>query len=256
MLELIEEIEMAISNGLIRCALGMALTLPDICGIVEFPQYGNDSYKRYKEWCDKYLYNQGFYPSHIIDLDHPEVQGEKSRAISGELCYKLRCAYLHSGNLELNQRENDDFPRFELRLTSTEENGFYVGKDSKNDEDKATKKVLDARYLARVLCNAAKEYYTNHPDKDKLKNHKIDILDVEKEMTLIEESINRYKITQKSKTCVSNYEELSTLAKEINDLLHAEKRNEIVSMMKNNPDVLMAIFELYEGGFVKINCFK
>ena len=43
MLELIEEIEMAISNGLIRCALGMALTLPDICGIVEFPQYGKDS---------------------------------------------------------------------------------------------------------------------------------------------------------------------------------------------------------------------
>ena len=30
----------------------------------------------------------------------------------------------------------------------------------------------------------------------------------------------------------------------------------IDEFMKDNPDVLMAIFELYEGGFVKINCFK
>ena len=253
MLKLIDEIEIALYNGLTRCALGMALTLPDICGIVEFPQYGNDSYKRYKEWCDKYLYNQGFLPSYIIDLDHPEIKGEKSRAISGDMCYKLRCAYLHSGNLELNQRDKDDFPKFELRLTSSEESGIYVGRDSKNKEDKIIKKVLDVRYLTRVLCNAAKEYYDNHRDKDKFKNHRIDILDVEKERSAIEQSIKKFKSIQENKSNLSDYNELSSLAKQIDGLLRADKRKEIVSMMQNDPDVIMAIFELYTGGFVEMN---
>ena len=171
MLELIKDIEETLENGNIRCSLGMALTLPDICGTVEFPEYKDEVSKRYVEWCKKYLFNQGFLPSYIIDLDNLDNVREKSRIIEPEMCFKLRCAYLHSGNLELNQRAKDSFPKFHLRLTSSNDNGIYVGKITNSENGEVTDVHIDARNLIKVLCNAAKEYYENSDKKSEFENH-------------------------------------------------------------------------------------
>lgn len=250
MLELIKEIESALDNNLIRCALGMALTLPDICGKVGFPEYKDDSKKRYEEWCNKYLFNQGFYPTHIMDLDNPDRKGERSRVISGNLCYKLRCAYLHSGNLQLNQRPNDDYPQFLLRISTSKENGIYVGRDSKDDVDKITQKVIDARLLTRVLCNAAMEFYNNYNDKKAFQNHRIVITDVEKEMAAINTSRRIFAQRQNNKGDIAAYDELGETAKTLLEMFREGKKDTIVEMMDHNCDVVMAIFELLEGGFV------
>ena len=249
MMDLIKDIELALSNGNIRCALGMALTLPDICGIVEFPGCKKVE-KRYVEWCNGYLFNQGFYPSHVIDLDNPTVVGERSRAIAGELCYKLRCAYLHSGNLELNQREQDDFPTFHLELTSSDENGFYIGKDSKDTSGKILDKHIDARYLIRVLCNAAKEYYDNSDKKNAFKNHHIKILDIQSEMKRVGESKTKFLKRQMDKTDIHAFGELSEGAKRMYELVMAGERGEIIELMDGDPDIVMAMMELLEGGFI------
>ena len=107
MLKLINEIRTSVKAGLFRCALGMALTLPDICGQVEYPKEKSVG-KRYEDWCNKYLMNQGYIT----------VGGESDNPLSviltGNICYKLRCAYLHSGNIELNQRKGDEYPFFEF----------------------------------------------------------------------------------------------------------------------------------------------
>ena len=49
MLKLINEIRTSVKAGLFRCALGMALTLPDICGQVEYPKEKSVG-KRYEEY--------------------------------------------------------------------------------------------------------------------------------------------------------------------------------------------------------------
>lgn len=92
-LDLINDIENALEHNCLRTALGMALTLPDICGQVEYPKIKAVG-ERYIKWCDNYLKNQGFITTGDL--------GDK--VILGNMCYKLRCAYLHSGNLELNQK--------------------------------------------------------------------------------------------------------------------------------------------------------
>jgi len=250
MLDLIKDIEHALSSGNIRCALGMALTLPDICGIVEFP--GEKVEKRYVGWCDAYLFNQGFYPTHVIDVDNPTVIGERSRAIAGDLCYKLRCAYLHSGNLELNQKEQDDFPTFHLELTSLDESGIYIGKDSKNSSGKVLDKHIDARYLIRVLCNAAKEYYDNSEKKDEFKNHHIKILDIQSEMKRVGESKTKFLQRQMNKKDIHSFDELSEEAKRMFELVTSGQRERIIELMDGDPDVVMAMMELLEGSFIKI----
>lgn len=252
MLDLIHDIERALDNGNIRCALGMALTLPDICGIVEFPGCEKVE-KRYVGWCNSYLFNQGFFPAHVIDVDNPSKKGELSRAISGDMCYKLRCAYLHSGNLELNQRKNDDFPVFHLQLTSSEENGIYTGKESKDSTGKISEKHIDVRYLIRVLCNAAKDYYNSSSNKDSFINHHIEILDIEYELQRVETSKNKFLKRQKEKTNIRSYDELSEEAKEIYRLVVADEKETIIKMMDHNPDAVMAMIELLEGGFISID---
>ena len=103
MLEIIKEIRACIKTNLFRVALGMALTLPDICGAIAYPNE-EKSGVRYVAWCENYLFNQGYLPSHNVDYNKPPEEWERIRVISPEMCYKLRCAFLHSGNLELNQR--------------------------------------------------------------------------------------------------------------------------------------------------------
>lgn len=115
MLEVIDEIRFWLKHNKLRVALGMALTLPDICSKVEFKDAKEMKYK-YIKWCELYLNNEGF------------VTTGSDKVIDPKVCYKLRCAYLHSGNAELNQRKKDDFPFFELRISSKEDTRIYVGR--------------------------------------------------------------------------------------------------------------------------------
>lgn len=165
-LDLINDIEDALKHNCLRVALGMALTLPDICGQVEYLEIKavND---RYIKWCDNYLKNQGFI-------------SEKDKVISGDMCYKLRCAYLHSGNLELNQRKNDDFPEFHLLMCSKDDEGIYCEPLHRDLQDKDLIVTVDVRHLTKVLCAASVEYYNQHDKKEDFKTHHIEIDNVEK----------------------------------------------------------------------------
>lgn len=115
MLELINDIENALQHNCLKVALGMALILPDICGQIEYSECDKVG-ERYSKWCDHYFKNQGFITTEDFG----------NRVISGDMCYKLRCAYLHSGNLELNQRSSDDFPEFCLLMCNKEDEAYIV----------------------------------------------------------------------------------------------------------------------------------
>lgn len=82
-------------------AVGMALTLPDICGRLQSP--GQPSSKRYIAWCDTYLV-----PRYTMASGHllqPHI------FLTGSDCYALRCAFLHEGRddiIEQRAREAID----------------------------------------------------------------------------------------------------------------------------------------------------
>lgn len=168
MINLIEEIQNTLKSNCLRVALGMALTLPDICGQVEYPKLNVG--ERYSKWCNTYLRNQGFITT----------GGSGDRVISGDMCYKLRCAYLHSGNLELNQRRNDEFPEFRLLMCNKDDKGIYCEPVHKDAQGKDLMVTIDVRHLTQVICNAAKDYYEQHEDKNAFRNHHIVIDDIEK----------------------------------------------------------------------------
>lgn len=247
MLDLIEDIESLLTSNNLRCALGMALTLPDICGQIEYPTEEGVG-KRYIDWCEKYLLNQGFH-SHILFTE--SIPDSEQRVINSKVCYKLRCAYLHSGNLELNQREWDDFPELRLIITQPEDEGIYVENDSMERYI-----TIDIRHLTKVICNAAKEYYNTHTKKEDFQSKHIHIIDITSEAKKVENFFEHIKNIMDRENDLYDHNQLSEGAKKLLediqngcvDVNVLTKSNREIS--QDETELMIKYFELIKGGFL------
>lgn len=114
-LDRIEEVELNIVDRRWQSALALALTLPDICGGIAFPEIvkhyrdgrvmldrqknpTRDVGTQYIRWFDEYA---GDY----FKLS----QSDEKPYICGERCWQLRCEYLHQNKGFLNDENNIRF---------------------------------------------------------------------------------------------------------------------------------------------------
>ena len=99
MLDRICEIRACLNDKRYEAALALALTLPDICGQVEYPNETQVG-ERYRNWIDNYVDDSAF------DVNfYPRVFGGMTSA----RIYKLRCSFLHSGNDDLQNESVVEF---------------------------------------------------------------------------------------------------------------------------------------------------
>ena len=91
---LLKQIKKCLEKNEIPAAFYMALTLPDICGHLMFPDL--KSRPRYIKWFDKYIGNYEQSP-----LCKEDKEWEELPYLSGETMYKIRNSILHSGNNDL-----------------------------------------------------------------------------------------------------------------------------------------------------------
>ncbi len=100
--QFIDALEKSIADDNWYSSLFVALTLPDICGKIEYPD--KSSSERYPEWFKKYLG-----PTYTS----PVGPGMVHTFLSGNDCYALRCALLHEGVEEIGeQRVQEVLDRF------------------------------------------------------------------------------------------------------------------------------------------------
>lgn len=103
MLRYVEAVEDAIRTRNWYAALGIALTLPDICASIEDPT-AKGFEARYVNWYDRYLLST-----------HTGFVGPKRRKVvflSGADCFALRCAFLHEGTSETTPKPQRVLQRF------------------------------------------------------------------------------------------------------------------------------------------------
>lgn len=84
--QIVKEINICLENECFLSALGMALTLPDICGKAAYPT--DNTTKRYIKWTNKYI------SAHEKD-DSP--YRDDMPYLSGEVLYNLRNSFFHQG---------------------------------------------------------------------------------------------------------------------------------------------------------------
>lgn len=170
-LKIIEEIRKCLDNDLYTAALALSLTIPDICGNIEYPKISLSAtkYKKwYREWIGKYEIS-----SESFDEGIPYE--------SADVIYSLRCNMLHSGNIDIEKKCGID--NFELLTvpknscscnTSCREIEWY-------SDDKGRKIIcsrsltINVRILCEKLCAAATKFYYDNQEKFALENKFVDI---------------------------------------------------------------------------------
>jgi len=147
-------LESAIEQKNWYAAVMLALTLPDICGKIEYP--GEHSGTRYKKWCEKYLE-----PKYTHQVGPAQMENIH-KFLSGSDCYALRCALLHEGSDDITeQRARESLDRF--HFTAPPESGS-MHCNQKNtvlqlQVDLFAKDVIESisAWLSDIKGNAEKE---------------------------------------------------------------------------------------------------
>lgn len=175
----INEINTALDQGLYRSALCLALTIPDICGQIAYPHFhhpnGNRKVgKQYKKWFDVWMDHHFTTPNTKLKLSHQE-----NIYFNGQMCYELRCSFLHSGNFDIQDfspvEDADDlsFYSFELCLqgnSSVETSTIY--------DTKETIVRINLVHLCHFLCDSGRKFYNQIGEHEFLKK-RIDIIDLQ-----------------------------------------------------------------------------
>lgn len=156
-------IKQSLKNKCYFSALALALTLPDMCGMAEYPKELSVA-KRYIAWYDNYI---GCYMKN-------EDVGQKAPWLSGEVIYNMRNTFLHQGSPsvigdKVKEADNqlDDFILLlgDGTVIQQAAYSFDVGYGEVIDR----KILVDVTYLCDSLCDAALWYYKNNIDKFEFK---------------------------------------------------------------------------------------
>lgn len=157
----IDEIELNIKDNRWQSALALALTLPDICGGIAFP----DIVKRYRD--GRIILDQNNRPTRDVGNQYirwfDEYAGnyfkispkDASPYICGKLCWQLRCEYLHQNKGFANDNASDTV-HFHLGI-NCKTSVCQLNNDTFRPNQ--TDIRIDIEQFCQRMCRAAKSYY-------------------------------------------------------------------------------------------------
>ncbi len=168
-LDRVREVELNLEDGRWQSALALALTIPDICGGIGFP----DLVKRYRD--GRVMLDRQKQPTRDVGSQYirwfDEYAGEffkiapedQTPYICGERCWQLRCEYLHQNKGFLND-EDESRIRFHLGVNC----GTSVCQLEKSRGNQDSRDIrIDIEQFCWRMCRAARSYYeTVHLEKE------------------------------------------------------------------------------------------
>ena len=164
MIDKICDVKRSIEAKAYLAALSLALTFPDICGKLAYPNVQKVR-ERYIKWFDDYV-SQFYSPN---EKEYPQF--------TGEMCYKLRCAFLHAGNAE-----GIPIDQFELCIDGCS----CFGSTWSDENDKKHYIRINVVELCAGICGAAEQFYTLNSNQLDFSDTHITIINICKETEKIE----------------------------------------------------------------------
>lgn len=175
----IEEIELNISDKRWQSALALALTLPDICGGIAFPEIvkryrdgrvmldrqkkpSRDVGGQYTRWFDQFA-------APFFKLN-PE---DENPYICGNRCWQLRCEYLHQNKGFINEEAEDEV-RFHLGVNC---GSSLCRFDTAEVRDGVMDIRIDIEQFCLRMCSAAKSYYDSCKEEKDFSLYNTPVLD-------------------------------------------------------------------------------
>ncbi len=172
---ILRDIEIALDNDAYFAALGLVLTLPDICGKAEYPH--KNTGERYKQWYNEYVGQYERCPCEICKQNPMPY-------LSGEVVYSLRNSLLHQGTPNIDSRNIKESVNKmdEFVLVLEQKNEFNVYADASgvitqiNGAETFTWKRnyrVNVRRLCFVVTSAANSYFQRNRAKFDFFNYSI-----------------------------------------------------------------------------------
>ncbi|MBQ8626128.1 MAG: hypothetical protein IJ419_08205 [Agathobacter sp.] len=162
--DIINSVEKSLENENYIAALTLALTIPDKCGKIEYPdlRVGERYTKWYNIWC------------HSPDTDTSEPQLPDA---DGSVIYQLRCAILHDSSTELDYtklEEKNKLDEFELEIADYYDGIYSVFASGIVNDGESRHMRIRLIDLCKIICYAAGIYYKKNKEKvDQSNNIKI-----------------------------------------------------------------------------------
>lgn len=151
----INDIRKSLENECYFSALSLALMMPDICGMAEYPN--TEVGERYIKWCDNFLC--------------PYLYEENdNKGLSGESLYGLRNVYLHQGSVKIDSEKMKDkdnrIDKFILVVGKNQiMNEFNIVLSSKKGDTLHRAEVINVSYLCLAICDCVQHYYDTNESK-------------------------------------------------------------------------------------------
>ncbi|WP_100065884.1 hypothetical protein [Miniphocaeibacter massiliensis] len=195
MIEKLEAITHSLKQKCYIPALALALTIPDICGNIEYPNLiTSKGYrkvkKQYTKWFDEYV---SLYYTDYTEFDK-DKKIPKNPYFTGRMCYDLRCSFLHSGTSKidaqnfknLNDKKSIYEYKFKLCVNGADSYGTsFFNHDLVNGKQKKEYHItINVEDLCYYIVNSAKIYY-NKTDKNKFIDYNINIVDIQSKYNYI-----------------------------------------------------------------------
>lgn len=160
----LQEIKQCLDAGMLQQALTLTLSIPDICGRIEYPDMQEDKNgTRYAKWFDENIdaYNVG----------ESGKDGKHFDCFNGYMCYLLRCRMLHGEPKNIEdvpnrpqsalKKEGFDHIFFEFTDNDASEFFQFVGKR------KIALFCKSIPQLVMQIISCADACYQKEPDKSK-----------------------------------------------------------------------------------------
>ena len=164
-----DAIEDAIEKRCFLPALALSLVIPDICAQYDYPeiykQKGGNG-RAYAKWYDENIGNYDINPIMGIGL------------INGKSCWKLRCEFLHTGSVDLDDFMSADDKHITFKLVSSEYSNMECGIGGVSgvmySEDKKNQDIeLDIVNLCGKILAVLQHSYLNDDNFVKATENKV-----------------------------------------------------------------------------------
>lgn len=177
-----DAIEDAIEKRCFLPALALSLVIPDICAEYDYPEIYNKKAEyngrkgqgaAYSKWYDENIGNYDIDPLTGIGL------------LDGRGCWKLRCEFLHSGSIDLDNFMSVDDKHITFKLTSSQYSdlkwtiggcsSIRYSEDKKNQEIELDVVNLCGKILAVLRCS----YLTDENFVKETESHALNYIEYE-----------------------------------------------------------------------------
>ena len=106
-LDTVDDIYRALDAKAYLSAFALALTIPDILSMVEYPEIKGMG-KRYEKWMDEFFITDLEKKARLKNVDSKDELSSVLDRIDGRFYAKLRNAFLHSGHINVPNMEDVD----------------------------------------------------------------------------------------------------------------------------------------------------